>query len=84
MHVYIINFIISKQIWETWFIESMVNVQFHFLAHEMETTLSLLPYVPPFHTSITTKAEPFILQKVYQRTNYNIKWGGVQNSLNDK
>lgn len=37
-----------------------------------------------FHICITTKIKPFILQKVYQRTNYNIKWGGVQNSLNDK
>lgn len=64
----------------------MINIQthLHFLAHEMEAGLFPLPYVPHFHTSITTKAEPFILQKVYQRTNYNIKWGGVQNSLNDK
>lgn len=50
-----------------------VQTQLHFLAHEMETTLFPLPYVPHFHTSITTKVEPFILQKVSQRTNYNIK-----------
>lgn len=38
----------------------------------------------PFPNLAATKAKPFILQKVYQRSNYGIKWGGVQNSLNDK
>lgn len=61
-----------------------VRTQLHFLACEMETTLFPLPQVPYFHISIAIKAEPFILQKIYQRTNYNIKWGGVPNSLNDK
>ena len=52
--------------------------------HGTENTLFPLPWVPYFHICFTTKMKPFILQKVYQGTNYNIKWGGVQNSLNDK
>ena len=68
------------------FTESMIGVetQLHFLAHEVENILFPLPYLPHSYTSVITKAEPFILQKVYQRTNYNTEWGGVQNSLNDK
>lgn len=64
----------------------MINIQtqLHFLAHAVETKLFPLLSVFHFHTSITTKVEAFILQKVCQRTNYNIKWGGVQNSLSDK
>jgi len=36
------------------------------------------------HISNTPKPEPFILQKVFQRSNYNIKWGGAQNRMNEK
>lgn len=46
--------------------------------------LFFLPNTHSCHISDTLKPEPFILQKVFQRTNYIIKWVGAQNRMNEK
>jgi hypothetical protein len=83
-HIFI--FIISKYIGEIWFVKFIINAQtqLHFQAHEMETKLFSLPQNPISTSMSLQKRNHLFLQKVYQRTNYDIKWGGVQNSLNDK
>ena len=61
-----------------------IQIKLGSLLQILMTKLFLLPNTHSCHISDTPKPEPFILQKVFQRTNYNLKWGGAQNRMNEK
>lgn len=61
-----------------------IQIKLGSLLQILMTKLFLQPNTHSCHISDTAKPEPFSLRKVFQRTNYNIKWGGAQNRMNEK